>query len=120
MSTIHGPYHISQPRLDNLVSGKKRVEGRKGTLKWKKIESGNHIIFFDKNYYKFLVLDVRIYTTIKEYLLKEGISNALPGIKTVKEGIKIYKQWTTDEEENKYGFLAIEVKFLTKLSDGEY
>jgi ASC-1-like (ASCH) protein len=75
---IHGPYHVSQPWLKHLVSGKKPVEGRKGTEKWKKLKEGDLIIFYDTRKFLFEVTGVRKYKTIKEYLEKEGPEKALP------------------------------------------
>ena len=113
----YGPYHISQPWLHYLIIGDKKVEGRKATPKWLELKKGDEIIFCDdeNNKYLFDIIDIHTYPDILGYLKGETLENCLPGIKTYQEGIKIYKQWSTEEELNKCKFLAIVVTFITKL-----
>lgn len=110
--TTHGPYHVSQPWLGYLVDGQKPVEGRKGSPKWQKIRTGDYIIFYDVKAYKFQVTDFKTYDSIRSYLQHEGVSNALPGIEFIDEGVSIYRQWTSLTEEKKYGFVGIHLKYL--------
>lgn len=105
--------NVSDPWFSFLVSGKKKVEGRKASEKWKTLKAGHYIRFFNARGYGgacFLIVDIREYDTLQEYLIQEGLRNVLPGVETVEEGIHIYKQWSTEEELETYPFLAIEVE----------
>jgi len=48
-------------------------------------------------------------------LKKETIERALPddSIKTIEDGLAVYRQWSTQEDIEKYGFLGIQI-FVVK------
>ena len=105
----------SEPWFSHLASGRKTVEGRKGTYRWRQIRTGDHIVFEaadDENRkVKLRVAAVRWHATLRRFLRDEGLTNVLPGIETLSEGEAVYAQWwVTSELHN--GVLAIEVQHL--------
>lgn len=52
---------------------------------------------------------VRKYNSFSEMLKGEKISNVLPGISSIVEGVKVYRKFYAEEKENSYGVLAISV-----------
>jgi len=115
--TLSHPIGVCQPWFSHLMSGKKTVLGREAQSKWKPLKVGQSLVVNSPEYEcaVFVVIGIRHYPSLKEYLEAEGVDNCLPGIKTVEEGIAIYNQWSTDEDLAKYDFLAIEVKLLYKI-----
>lgn len=102
--------NLSGPWLDYLRSGKKKVEGRVRKKKYQNLQEGDYVLMKDqKQSERFLVLGIRRYQSIRQYLLMEGLRNTLPGVKSLEEGVKIYRQWFQEEQVQKLGFLAIEV-----------
>lgn len=45
-------------------------------------------------------------------LEKEGLENVLPGVKSIEEGIQVYRRFYDEEKEKKYGVVAIEIEPL--------
>ena len=43
-------------------------------------------------------------------LEREGIERVLPGVHNIEEGVRIYRQFYTEEEEKNYGVVAIEIE----------
>ncbi|KAG2557328.1 hypothetical protein PVAP13_8NG220903 [Panicum virgatum] len=52
---------------------------------------------------------VKKYSSFSEMPQAEIISNVLPGISSIEEGVKVYRKFYTDEREKSYGVLAISV-----------
>jgi ASC-1-like (ASCH) protein len=95
-----------------IRSGKKKVEGKKGSPSWIDIKKDDLVYFKSGNNTLFkTVKEIRKYTTIRSYLEQEGLRHTLPGVETIQEGIDIYMNWPiswTEKEVEKYGVLAIE------------
>ncbi len=109
--------HCQSPWFEKIQRGEKPVEGRKGTPKHRRILAGD-LIRFTNGTDDFLaeVLKVDSFASLDDYLSGVGIGKALPGIETLKEGKRIYHQWSTPEEIKQYGFLGIWVKPLKEAS----
>ena len=105
--------NVSEPWFTYIKKNKKVIEGRlnKGTFSNLK---KNDIIKFKNNDDEVLVKIIKIvnYKTFREYLTQEGLKRTLPSIKTLDEGINIYYQYYTRENEEKYGILAIYIKLI--------
>ena len=103
---------VQEPWFSHIQSGTKTIEGRKNRT-WTKLKVGDQIRMVNGlRSFVVKVMDVRRYGSVRKYLENEGLEPTLPGIATVDEGIRIYRQWSTKEEIEKHGFLAIEVKVL--------
>ncbi|MCD6558910.1 MAG: ASCH domain-containing protein [Palaeococcus sp.] len=99
---------LQEEYLRLIKEGKKRIEGRLYDEKRRRIKEGDIIIFEGKLRAK--VKALRVYSSFKEMLKKEGIENVLPGVKNIEEGVQIYRQFYSEEREKKYGVVAIEVE----------
>ena len=99
---------LQEEYLKLIAEGKKKIEGRLYDEKRRQIKPGDIIIFEGK--LKVRVKDIRVYPSFREMLKKEGLENVLPGIKSIEEGVRIYRQFYNEEEEKKWGVVAIEVE----------
>jgi ASC-1-like (ASCH) protein len=103
--------HCSEPWFSFIQKGQKRVEGRKNSAKYHSIKPGDQIRFFNGDAsFLVIVTEIRSYQTLEAYLQDVGIENALPGIKSLEEAVKVYLQWSTKEEICRLGFLGIFVE----------
>lgn len=103
--------HCDEPWFSLILKGIKPVEGRKNSPKHQQIRTGDFIEFSNGSQ-KFLslVTEVRSYASLEDYLEDVTVQKALPTVSSLEEAIKIYRQWSTPEEIQKYGFLGIFVK----------
>ena len=94
-----------------IKSGKKTIEGRKNKGDFKEMKIGDIVkwIHSDDSVLTKIV-GKNSYKTFKEYLETEGLSNCLPGIDTIEDGVKVYYKYYTPEDEAKYGVLAIKLE----------
>ncbi|KAL5848313.1 hypothetical protein ACOSQ4_006326 [Xanthoceras sorbifolium] len=113
-----------EPFFTQLKDGLKTVEGRCAVGDYNRIGSGALILFN-----KCLVLevqDVHRYASFSEMLNAESLAKVLPGIKTIDEGVQVYRKFYTEEKEKSNGVLAISVAkpatqpylYLAKLFSG--
>ncbi|KAK9141199.1 hypothetical protein Scep_010880 [Stephania cephalantha] len=97
--------HVQEPFFSQLRVGEKTIEGRCAVGDYKRIEPGAMLVFN-----KCLVLevqDVRRYASFYEMLMTEGLGKVLPGVKTIEEGVQIYRNFYSEEKEKTSGVLAI-------------
>ena len=146
---------MSLPRLDlsvptfdvqsvwfrHLVSGRKKVEGRKATSKWMELVESveiNPLVILTNDQGDqalFNITEVREYTAIRPYrpayepmieyiknasalsvyLMSEGLRYTLPGVDQLPEAIDVYRQWNTDDELITNDFLAFEMTYVCDL-----
>ncbi|KAJ7947475.1 RNA-binding ASCH domain protein [Quillaja saponaria] len=99
--------HVQESFFSKLKDGLKTVEGRCAVGNYNRIESGN-LIFFNKCVL-FEVQGIRHYTSFSDMLEAESLQKVLPGVETVEEGVKIYRRFYTEEQEQSNGVLAIGV-----------
>lgn len=103
--------HCEEPWFSYIRQGIKPVEGRKATHTYKNIKAGDKIKFFQgQENFMAEVTEVRKYDSIEKYLEDVTPEKALPGTKTIEEGLEIYYQWSSEEKIRQYGFLGIFVK----------
>lgn len=107
---------LQEEYLRAIAEGKKKIEGRLYDEKRQKIKPGDEIVF--ENKLVCVVKDIRVYSSFREMLEKEGLENVLPGVKSIEEGVKIYRKFYSEEKEKKYGVAAIEVEPVAWISDG--
>jgi len=99
---------LQEEYLKAIAEGKKKVEGRLYDEKRQAIKPGDEIVF--ENKLVCVVKDLRVYSSFREMLEKEGLENVLPGVKSIEEGVKVYRRFYSEEKERKYGVVAIEVE----------
>ena len=113
-----------EPWFSLLQQGYKTVEGRLArNPKYEQVlEEGSIIVFrhnpshqlLDKSTqanasFKARVTRVRKYTSFEQYLTREGLGVCLPGVASIKDGVAVYRQFYTKEDEEAFGVLAIHI-----------
>ncbi|XP_021643354.2 uncharacterized protein LOC110637521 isoform X2 [Hevea brasiliensis] len=97
--------HVQEPFFSLLKDGRKTIEGRCAGSNYSRIEPGALVLLNRTAVLE--VKDVRRYASFSEMLETEDLSQVLPGVKTVQEGVKIYRKFYTEEKEMSNGVLAI-------------
>ncbi len=111
--------NLSEPWFSLILLGLKTVEGRlnKGDFKNMKV---NDIVIWSNNDFGFTreittkIKKITHYSTFKEYLINEKLSNTLPVINSIDHGIAVYKTYfpNIEQDEIKYGVLAIKLQLF--------
>ena len=108
--------HLSEPRFTVISLGLKTVEGRKNKGKFKEMQVGDIIQWYNDDFKERYILTKIIgkaeYKTFEEYLTTEGLYNCLPGIPTLEHGLSVYFKYFTKEDETEFGVVAIRLKLL--------
>lgn len=105
--------NVQNPWFDKIKSGKKTVEGRlnKGTFAEFKI--GDIIkINNDNHNFKVKIINIDNYESFSDMIIHKGLDNVLPGIKTLEEGVAVYRQFYLEDKEKEFKVLAITVKLI--------
>ena len=96
-----------EPWFSMLATGLKPVEGRKSQPKYLALKPGDELLVCcEDKQFRATVRKVDIFKNLEDYLTSVGLANALPGIETMDEARKIYRQWST-EEQLQHEFLGI-------------
>lgn len=103
---------LQEPWFTLIKLGIKISEGRVRKGIWKKIKRGDKIIFVNNLYgakreFTVTVTDVTTYPDFLTYLEKEGLMNCLPGMNNMNEGVTVYRQYYSVEEEDRNGVVGI-------------
>jgi ASC-1-like (ASCH) protein len=107
--------HRAEPYFTFVKNGQKTIEGRIKKGWYRFVKPGDHIIVYNEeetDCVEVLVKGVRTYASIRKMLEQESIKKLLPNIETVGQGIEIYKQFYTDEQQDEFGVVAIEVEII--------
>ncbi|KAL1211487.1 hypothetical protein V5N11_023500 [Cardamine amara subsp. amara] len=107
LKKVNFELHVQEPYFTQLKDGLKTVEGRCALGDYMRISSGAFILFN-----KCLLLevqDVHHYTSFLEMLRVEGLAKVLPGIKSIEEGVRVYRNFYPEEKERMNGVVAIRV-----------
>ncbi|XP_065866809.1 uncharacterized protein [Euphorbia lathyris] len=105
LKTIFYELHVQEPFFSLLKDGLKTVEGRCAGGKHSRIEPGDRVLLNKCMVVE--VKDVHRYPSFLEMLEAESLPEVLPGVKTIEEGVKIYRQFYTEEREMSNGVIAI-------------
>ena len=99
---------FAQPWFSYIKEGKKTVEGRINKGLFKQLQPGNIVVF--KNGYDLVKVKFtgkNEYPSFEEMLKKESLQRVLPNIKSIPEGINVYRQYFTEDVERQYGVVAL-------------
>lgn len=105
--------HRVEPYFTYVKNGQKTVEGRLCKEWYQQVCEGDHIIvqnMDETDSVEVVVKDVRRHDTIRDMLEQEDMRRLLPNVESVEDGLKIYRQFYTEEQERQYGVVAIEVE----------
>lgn len=104
--------NVSPQWFSQIKNGKKKVEGRLHKGKFAALKKG-HFLIITKDDQKHedtivcIITNLVKYPSFQSYLVQEGLSNTLPGVKTIDDGIQIYRNFYSEEKEKENGVLAI-------------
>lgn len=108
-----------EPWFSHIQSGIKPAEGRLAKKKFTDLKKGDIVRMFksdehgniDPNkFMDLIVMKVERYKSFAEMLEKEGLEKILPSIKTIADGVAVYRQWFSEEDEKSLGVVAIHVE----------
>lgn len=106
--------HLSEPWFTEISEGRKTIEGRKNKGRFATMKIGETIEWYNEDRCCYSrITNVRHYATFESYLLEEGLSKCLPMIETIEEGVNVYYQYYTKEDEEMYGVVAIEIEMIS-------
>lgn len=107
---------VSEPWYSLIKSGKKSVEGRLKKGDFADMKIGDIVTWTNDNNKSFdtKIIIINQYDTFEDYLTKEGLENTLPidEVKSIKDGVNIYRKYYTIEHEQEYGILAIHLEVI--------
>lgn len=117
------PISVSNPWFDALFYGKKTIEGRLNKGKFALLNVGSVIVISRTGgnaNSRFsgppppnmvaVVTDVMYYKSFEDYLSQEGLARTLPGVCSISDGVSIYHQFYTIEQERNNGVVAIHLR----------
>ena len=59
---------------------------------------------------KTTITSIHSYSSFEEYLEAENLERALPGIDNLDDGVKVYRNYFTKEQEKEFNVLAIRLR----------
>lgn len=97
--------------FDLIKSGRKTVETRAGTDQYKKIKVGDVLVFIcGKRKIEKKVIEVDIFATIDDLLLKFDLKKIMPHVFSVKEAKEVWFSFPDYKEKiKKHGLVAFEL-----------
>lgn len=105
--------HRAEPYFTFLKNGQKTIEGRVKKGWYQYVTVGDHIQVFNEEETDMIetkVKRVSTYDPIKAMLESEELKKLLPDADSIDNGIQIYRQFYTPEQEEEFGVVAIEVE----------
>lgn len=103
---------LNTPWFDYVKTGRKIYEGR---CNKKKYSIGDKIIFshhidHSQDEFEKTIIDVLHYKSFEEALNELSISQVLPNINTINDGVEIYKKYVSLETQKKCGIIMIKME----------
>lgn len=105
--------HRVEPYFTYVRKGKKNIEVRLRKGKYAEILAGDEIIVQtpdESGSFSVDVVAIRNYASLRELFTSEDLSKVLPNAKDVDDAIALTRKFYAEEDENKYGVVALEVK----------
>ncbi|XP_050365607.1 uncharacterized protein LOC126784164, partial [Argentina anserina] len=110
LKSVDFELHVQEPFFTQIKHGIKTTEGRCNVGNYSRIETGAPILFN-----KCLVVEVkevRSYGSFSDMLKAESLEKVLPGVKTIEEGVQVYRRFYCEETERSNGVIAICIEKL--------
>ena len=105
--------HRKEPYFTFVKNGKKTIEGRLKKENYGLIKAGDQIVIWNEEEtekVRVLVKRVKTYKSFGQMFESEAFEKVLPEVETTAEGIRVYRKFYTEEQEKKFGVVAIEVE----------
>ena len=110
--------HLSEPWFSLIKLGHKTIEGRLNKGDFLQMNVGD-VIEFENNDFglnrlcKTIIIRKTQYSSFKEFLEKEGLQKCLPSIDSIQDGVKIYYNYFSKQDEELYGIISIEINLFS-------
>lgn len=109
--------NLSEPWFSLIMIDSKTIEGRLNQGDWAEMRQGDKIDFYNEDFglkreYRAVIISKKVYPFFETYLRSEGLHKTLPSIQKIEDGLKLYSVFYKQEEEIKYGVVALELKVL--------
>lgn len=111
--------------LDEIIAGRKTIEGRLNRGKFAQYRPGDTIhlrrdirqpdgtlVDGEPDAAMVEIIAVRHYKTFLDMVTAEGFRNVIPTAKTAQEAAGEYGKYYSVEDQQQYGVLAVEVRYL--------
>jgi ASC-1-like (ASCH) protein len=107
---------VQEPWYTHIKKGQKTVEGRLNKSWVTSLNELDRVIWLksgeESEHFSTYVEKLASYSTFEEMLRTEGLENVLPGVETIEDGIQIYREFYSEDDEKKYGVIGIHMKLL--------
>jgi ASC-1-like (ASCH) protein len=114
--TTERRYHLSEPWFTLISLGLKTVEGRKNSGKFKELDVGEVVEWFNEDFMlrtiKTVIIAKRIYPTFREYLASEGIEKTVTGQPDMEHALSVYYKYYSEEDVIDCGVVAFEMELI--------
>lgn len=105
--------HAPEPWFSLIKQSLKTVDARPKKGEFAKLKKDDIIVWNNKNdKFTAKVTNVKKYESFEEMLNAEKLNNVIPYAKTVNDGVNIYRQYYSKEDEKKYGILAVRMLII--------
>lgn len=120
-SKKHFTKNVSEPWYSLIKGGLKKVEGRLLKGEFINMNKGDYVTWTNRELgfprsCTTLITSIHHYDSFKDYLISEGLPKCLPGVENLKEGLSIYYNYFSEEQEQQYGVVALRLKRLNSES----
>lgn len=110
---------VEDPWFDLIKSGKKTVEGRLNKSWVSDLQQYDRIVFMRENNetdnFSVYVSELKHYSSFYDMIKVSGLCNVLPDpkIKTIDDGVNVYRVFYSENDEKTYGVVAIHMVLLS-------
>ena len=105
--------HVQEPWFGYIKSGEKTIEGRLNKGSFQELTEGDVVHW--KNVDKIIktqIISVHHHNDFEKMLIRHRLFNVLPGVRTYKGGVEVYRKFFSPSDVKKYGVLAIKIKLI--------
>lgn len=115
-------FGVQDPWFTHLKDKTKRIEGRLNKGRFRDLREGQVIVFDKvaeptepKDAILVQIKKIVRYRSFEEYLTQEGLRRTLPAVKTIADGVAVYRRFYSEDDERQYGILSLHVKKVVDL-----
>jgi ASC-1-like (ASCH) protein len=108
--------NVQEPWFTLIKTGHKTVEGRLNKGKFSQMNKGDIVSWcYKKNNnkketFKTVIVKISKYPSFEKMLKVETLKKTLPGVPTIKCGVRVYREFYDENKEKEFGVLAITLK----------
>lgn len=99
---------VKEQYFQQIKLGLKTIEGRLAKEKYVLLKNQTPISF--NHAYETSIEKIEVYPSFKIMLETVGLEHVLPGVKSIDDGVEIYREFYSSEEEQSNGVVAIFLK----------